>query len=69
MALALNSLGQFVSTDDTGVTKMLGVIAKQSRTGRWQYRDADSGHLYASGMEPDAFAKKFWFRDDYMLKV
>ena len=39
--------------------KPLGIIAKRSR-GRWQYRDKDTGRLYASGMEPSAFVAQFW---------
>jgi hypothetical protein len=40
-----------------------GVFAKKAR-GRWQYR-TESGNLLASGMEPAAFVKSFWMRDDF----
>lgn len=59
--------GQFVTFTPLEV-KPLGIVAKKTR-GRWQYRDIDSKHLYASGMDPAAFVKKFWFRDDYVEPV
>lgn len=40
-----------------------GVTAERKR-GRWQYRAA-SGVLLASGMEPAAFVRAFWLRDDF----
>ena len=39
--------------------KTLGIVAKKSR-GRWQYRDSDTGKLYASGMTPGQFVSQFW---------
>ena len=39
--------------------KTLGVVAKKSR-GRWQFRDAETGKLYASGMTPEQFVAQFW---------
>lgn len=57
--LTLDANGQFISDE-----KPLGIVAKKSR-GRWQYRDIDSGNLYASGMEPARFAEKFWLRTDF----
>lgn len=42
------------------------VYAMRARGGRWQYRaGGPKGHLIASGMEPAAFVKSFWYRDDY----
>lgn len=58
MALTLDETGRFTSNG-----KPLGITATQKR-GRWQYR-MDSGDLVASGMKPGAFAKKFWYRDDF----
>lgn len=51
--------GQFVT--DAG--KRLGVFATKKR-GRWQYR-TETGALLASGMEPAAFVRNFWMRDDF----
>lgn len=40
----------------------LGITAKQTRAGRWQYRDT-AGKLVASGIVPRTFAKQFWFAE------
>lgn len=56
--MKLNNRNEFES--QKGPT---GVIAKKVR-GRWQYR-TESGQLLASGMEPAAFCKQFWLRDDF----
>lgn len=62
MAITLTEEGQFFSTDKD---MALGIFAKQNR-GRWQYRmDSHKGGLVASGMEPAAFVKRFWLRDDF----
>lgn len=58
--LTLDNSGRFVTVDGT----KLGIVASQKR-GRWQYRDATSGTVYASGMTPDKFAAQFWFRNDF----
>lgn len=42
--------------------KQLGIVAKQTRAGRWQYRDT-TGKLVASGVDPRTFAKQFWFAE------
>lgn len=51
---------QFVTTEG----KALGVYVSLKR-GRYQYRD-EKGNLYASGMAPAAFVKRFWLRDDFV---
>ena len=44
----------------------MGVHAKQSRAGRWQFRMSDAkGKMVASGMAPAEFARTFWLRDDF----
>lgn len=59
--ITLDNSGQFVTL--TG--KQLGVYARQTKRGRWEYKDA-AGHLYGSGMAPSAFVKSFWLRDDFI---
>lgn len=61
MALTLDTHGQFITTEG----KTLGIVARQTKAGRWQYRNADNGNLYASGMTPDKFALDFWYREDF----
>lgn len=57
--MKINADGFFESAK--GVT---GVHAAKVR-GRWQYRAGKGGDLLASGMEPVAFMKSFWFREDF----
>lgn len=59
--LILDTTGQFF---DIGRNKLLGVTATKKRN-RWQYRDTQTGQLYASGMTPERFVAKFWLRNDY----
>ena len=51
--------GQFYNVTKQRYT---GITAKKTR-GRWQYRDAETGKLYASGITPAQFAKEFWFTE------
>ena len=39
--------------------KVLSITAKQTRSGRWQYRTPD-GKLIASGMNPETFVREYW---------
>ena len=54
---------------DTGSGRLFGVAAKTAPKGRWQYRDADTGKLIASGISPSAFCAQFWFRADFQENV
>lgn len=54
--------GVLVMKMTDGTIRRLGVVAKR-KAGRWQYRDAENGRLYASGMEPDQFIARFWHAD------
>ena len=51
--------GQFYNVTKQRYT---GVTAKKTR-GRWQYRDTETGKLYASGISPKQFVKEFWFAE------
>jgi hypothetical protein len=57
--LKLDENGRF----DSG-GKKLGVVATQKGK-RWQFRDAATNNLIASGMTPAQFAKDFWYREDF----
>lgn len=61
--MKLDQYGQFVNLR-TG--KGAGVWATKVK-GRWQYRmgPLKGDALLASGMEPAAFVKSFWYRDDF----
>jgi hypothetical protein len=59
--MKLDTHGQFVTLDG----KKLGVIAIKKR-GRWLYKSATTGTVYASGVTPKEFVKRFWFRDDFI---
>ena len=37
------------------------VYAKQTRAGRWQYRDTQTNKVIASGVTPAAFVASYWF--------
>lgn len=63
MAITLTPEGQFFNTERG---REMGIFAKRTRGGRWQYRmDSHTGKVLASGMAPAAFVKDFWMRDDF----
>lgn len=63
MAITMKETGEFWNTDKDRGT---GIFAKSNRSGRWQYRiDSHKGGLVAAGMDPAAFVKRYWLRDDY----
>lgn len=65
MAITLSVEGQFFNTEKD---REMGIFAKQTKGGRWQYRmDSLKGGLVASGMEPAAFVKSYWMRDDFQV--
>lgn len=51
--------GIFVMRKNDGTMRRLSVRAER-KAGRWQYRDAETNRLYASGMEPGEFITRFW---------
>lgn len=59
--ITLDADGQFLDVDRN---RPLGITAT-CKGQRWQYRDTESKQLYASGMTPEQFAAKFWFRNDF----
>lgn len=63
MAITINTEGQFF---DTEKNREMGIFAKQTKGGRWQYRiESHTGKLIAAGMDPAAFVKRYWMRDDF----
>lgn len=63
MAITINTEGQFFNTDKN---REMGIFAKQTKGGRWQYRiESHKGRVIASGMTPAAFVASYWMRDDY----
>lgn len=59
--MRLTEEGRFVTEGG----KELNVYAKKAR-GRWQYRmGSHTGPILASGMDPAAFVREFWKRDDF----
>lgn len=50
--------GQHFTLTRTG--KVLSITAKQTRNGRWQYRNPDN-KVIASGMNPETFVREYWY--------